>query len=153
MKENSSCVWRKRACLIGDFGLPEDVNIDFPYVDVDLSDVPISGINCEKSIMFSPHSPLANCQMSLRHRWKRIFATCIVHAKLQNFRRRLPSSRFYLIPYDDERVWWHFLGALKALRKFEAFSQRQNERTAPPPFPCAQVLRTLLRREDEEQKT
>ena len=75
--KNSSCVWRKRACLIGGFGSPVNVNVDLPHVDVDSSDVPIPGINCEKSIMFSPHSPLANCQMSLRHRWKRIFATCI----------------------------------------------------------------------------
>lgn len=30
---------------------------------------------------------------------------------------------------------------------------RDRSKGPPPPFPCAQVLRTLLRREDEEQKT
>ena len=50
MKENSSCVWRKRACWTG-FLDYQDVN-----VDVDFPDAPIPRIKCEKSIIFSPTS-------------------------------------------------------------------------------------------------
>jgi len=44
---------------LGVLGLPEDVNVDFPYVDVDLSDVPIPGINCEKKHYIQPPLPLS----------------------------------------------------------------------------------------------